>query len=290
VLGKTIRRLGVIANCTKPRAAEVLGRLRAKAKALGLEVLAEGEAARALRTGRRPKPGAMFRRIDALVALGGDGTMLRAVRELNGPDIPVLGVNIGALGFLTSVAEADLERALECLVAGYYTTSVRSIADCRGRRGGRTLRYRALNDVVLTQDGPARVVTLDLSIDGEPVSSVVCDGLIVSTPTGSTGHSLSAGGPVVAPASPVFVVTMICPHTLSTRPLVVPDQSAIGVRVTNSPGGVVLSVDGQVGNPLSAGDAIEVRRSPQSVRFVHLPRYSYFSVLRQKLHWRGSNV
>ena len=285
-----MRRLGVIANCTKPRAAEVLGRLGAKAEALGLELCAEGETAEVLRSGRRMEPGEMVAHIEALVALGGDGTVLRAVRELNGPDIPVLGVNIGGLGFLTSVAEQDLERALECLAKGDFTTGVRSVGQCRVSAAGQPLQYRALNDIVLTRGGPARVVTLDLSIDGEHISSVVCDGLIISTPTGSTGHSLSAGGPVVFPGAPVFVVTMICPHTLSTRPLVVPDRSVIVVRVTNSPGGMVLSVDGQVGNPLSAGDEVEVTRSAQSVRFVHLPRYSYPSVLRQKLHWRGSNV
>ena len=285
-----MKTIGVIANCGKPRAKDVLARLGRKARSLGLELLAPAETARLLPGARKVGGRRFFDAIEALVALGGDGTVLRAVRELDGRETPVLGVNIGSLGFLTSVAEEQLERALECLARGNYTTGVRSIAECEAGMGKRTAAYRALNDVVLTNGGSSRVVTLDLTVDGEDVASLVCDGLIISTPTGSTAHSLSAGGPIVLPGSPVFVLTSICAHTLSTRPLVVPERSVIVVRVAGSHGGMQLSVDGQVGCPLREGDRVTVRCSPQRVPFVHLPGYSYFSVLRQKLHWRGSIV
>ena len=127
-------------------------------------------------------------------------------------------------------------------------------------------------------------------VDNQEVGDFVCDGIIISTPTGSTGHSLSAGGPVLMPTSSDVVVTLICPHTLSTRPLVVPHDSVIEVRVMERAVGARLSVDGQVGQPLEIGDVVRATRSPQGVRFIHLPNYSYFTVLRQKLHWRGSNV
>jgi len=285
-----MKTIAVIANCGKPRAADMLKRLVRKAGELGMGVRADAEAARLCGAEGEVQMMESWDGISALVALGGDGTMLRAVRDLNGRDIPVLGVNIGGLGFLTSVAEQDLERAMECLAREECAVSARSVAECRARRGADALEYRALNDVVITHALSPRVATLDLALDGEEVSSLICDGLIVSTPTGSTGHSLSAGGPIVLPGARVLVVSSICAHTLSTRPLVVPDDSVLRVRVAACSGELALSVDGQVGSTLGRGDWVEVRRSRHSVRFLHLPGHSYFSILRQKLHWRGSNV
>jgi NAD+ kinase len=280
--------LGVIANCGKERAPEVLQRLRSKADELGLKLVADPATAVLMGI---PAEGALpFERMDALVVLGGDGTMLRAVRELQGRDIPVIGVNLGSLGFLTSVTETDLERALDCLVAGNYTTSSRAIAECDVRRGKESLgRHRALNDVVLVSASP-RVVDLRMSVNNEEVGHFICDGLVISTPTGSTGHSLSAGGPVLMPTARCFVVSLICPHTLSTRPLVLPDDATIRVTVADESGSPRMTADGQTSQSLAEGDVLEVTRSAQGVRFIHLPGYSYFSVLRHKLHWRGSNV
>ena len=285
-----MKTLGVIANGGKPSAPEVLRRLQAKAAGLGLDLLPDP--ATALLMG---KPGAatiqeVLDRVDAIMVLGGDGTMLRTFREMAGRDLPVIGVNLGSLGFLTSVAEHDLERALECITSGEFTTSLRAVGECVLERSGQMLGdYRFLNEVVVASQS-SRVVTLSLAVNGESVSHSVCDGLIVSTPTGSTGHSLSAGGPVVLPTARVFIVSLICPHTLSTRPLVLTDDAVIRVTVSNSSGPMSLTADGQVGQPLEEGDGITLRRSSRSIRFIHLPGYSYFTVLRQKLHWRGSNV
>ncbi len=215
--------------------------------------------------------------------------MLNAIRLLQGRDIPVLGVNLGSLGFLTSVAQQDLGRALNSLARDRFTTSRRTLADCVIRRAAKIVgRYRALNDIVIERGASSRIITLNLQVDGADVSSYMADGLIVSTPTGSTGHSLSAGGPILYPASRSFVISPICPHTLSVRPLVIPDDRRIAITAAQSAGNLQLTVDGQIGEPLRVGDRIEVRRSPHSIRFIHLPDYSYFAVLRQKLHWRGS--
>lgn len=285
-----MKTLGIVANCGKPRSAEVLRRLGDAARRSGIELLPESETCKLMGV---PSPGRWsdaLKRADALMALGGDGTMLRAVRELDGREIPLIGVNLGSLGFLTSVTEDLLERALECLAKGEYSTSERSLIECAAVREGKAVgHHKVLNDIVVTSSRP-RVVTLRMSVNGEEVGDFVCDGLIVSTPTGSTGHSLSAGGPVLLPEAKVFVVSLICPHTLSTRPLVLPDSAVIEIGVVGRSHGATLSADGQVTHPLATGDTLRIGKSPRGVRFIHLPGYSHFAVLRQKLHWRGSNV
>ena len=287
-----MKRIGVMANLNKPSVADVLRRLASRARALHMEVVVcDEETARLLPGSERCSLAELPGRIDVLAALGGDGTLLHAVRQLQGADTPVLGVNLGSLGFMTSVPLENLETALDTLAAGSYTLSVRALAACRLSRDGEVAaEYHALNDVVIGWGAASRVITLELRLDNEDVSSYVCDGLIVSTPTGSTGHSLSAGGPILHPMAPVFVVSLICPHTLSHRPLVVPDGSVLRVRVAAANKELLLAVDGQEQKPVEEGDVLEVWRSPYNVRLVHLPGYSYFAVLRQKLHWRGSSV
>lgn len=285
-----MKTIGVVANCGKEKARAVLGRLRTKANALGIQLLPEPETAALLGMTAVGSARDILRSAEIVMVMGGDGTMLSAVRALDGRDVPVIGVNLGALGFMTSVTEDKLEYALDCLMAGQYSTSLRTIIDCNVvRRGERISGYRALNDVVMTSVG-SRVATLRMMVNGEEVGDFMCDGLIISTPTGSTGHSLSAGGPILMPAARTLVASLICPHTLSTRPLVIPDDAVVDIDVVERSRGAKLAVDGQVGQELVVGDRVEIRRSEQGVRLIHLPGYSYFSVLRQKLHWRGSNV
>ncbi len=284
-----IKTIGIFANCQKPSALEALGKVADKARQHKLRLAACGETRRLLPEAEQMTPAEFIDKIDLLMAFGGDGTMLSAVRLLNGREAPVLGVNLGSLGFLTSVSQEDVERAIDCVAGGEFTVSRRSMTDCSVKRSSLEIcKYRALNDIVIDRGASLRVVTLNMAIDGEEVSSFVCDGLIVSTPTGSTGHALSAGGPVLHPESAVFVITLICPHTLSTRPLVVPDSRLIAVEVARNAGDLMLSIDGQIGEPLKTADRIEIRRSAASVQIVNLPDYSYFSVLRQKLRWCGS--
>ncbi len=286
-----MKNLGVIANTDKEDAPRVLSRLSEKAKELGIALFSNKETGALIECCDIVDVDTMSRKADAVLALGGDGTVLRTVRLLAGGDIPVMGINIGGLGFLTSVSQKQLDEALECIAWDNYSISSRSVIECAVRRNGEELaRYRALNDVVISTGGSLRVVTLDVSVNNESVTSYICDGLMISTPTGSTGHALSAGGPIIIPETKAFVIALICPHTLSSRPLLAPDTSAISVRVTNSNEEVPLSVDGQVGHSLKKGDTIETRKSRETVRFLHLPDYSYFSVLRQKLNWSGRNV
>lgn len=286
-----MKRIGVTANGSKPRAPEVLRRFAAHAHTLGLDlVTCDGTAA--LLPGAHAVPPADFAAsIDVLVAMGGDGTMLHAARLLDGHDIPLLGVNLGSLGFLTSVTDDRVEAALDILVQGGYHLSHRSTIDAVFHHEGLAAgTCRALNDVVIGWGETSRVVTLGLAIDGSPVGAFVCDGLIVSTPTGSTGHSLSTGGPVVHPESGVIVLNPICPHTLSNRPMVIPDDRHIAIEVIRSSKRQILVIDGQDHHQIVQGDRIEIARSPLGLRFIHLPGYNYFDVLRQKLHWRSSNV
>ncbi len=288
---KTIMKLGVFANCTKPRAGAVLGRLEDAAASVGMELVALGDATNLIPSVSPRAAGESLADLDAVIVLGGDGTMLAGVRALAGADIPLMGVNIGSLGFMTSLAEENLEKAILCLHKGRYVTTTRSQIQAVLRRGERVVtELRALNDMVITRGPSTRVVSLALAVNEDPVNSYICDGLIVATPTGSTGHSLSAGGPILMPDSHCFVASLICPHTLSSRPLVIPDERRLSVTVVAAEPGVLMSVDGQVAEALAVGDRVEVTCAPTRVRFLHLPDYDYFDVLRQKLHWTGSHV
>lgn len=286
-----MKKIGVMANLKKPRVAQVLRRVGDAAHSAGVALVAAGKTADMLKAARKVRRESVVRGSDALMVLGGDGTMLRAARMLDGRDIPLIGVKIGGLGFLTSVTEERLEDVFRHLAANRYSLSKRALADCAVKRHGKTIAaYRAFNDVVIRNGESGRVITLEVSLDREQVSPYICDGIIISTPTGSTGHSLSAGGPIVKPGTAALVISFLCPHTLSSRPLVVPDTNLISVVVARSSGPSRLSVDGQVGQKLKEGDKVEVKKSRKAVKLVQLPDYSYVAVLRQKLHWRGSNV
>lgn len=286
---KAFRRIGVVANSRKPEAKDVLRRVADRASHHGLTLVTCDDTGDLLPEAERVAPGASFGgAIEGLLACGGDGTLLSAIRAIGSETVPVMGVNLGSLGFMTSVPEPDTERALDALATGDYTTSTRSWMRCRILRNGeQRATAQALNDIVVGWGESSRVVTLSAYIDDTRITSYTCDGLILSTPTGSTGHSLSAGGPIVHPETPAFVMNVICPHTLSTRPLVMPDRCRITITVDHAPKKLILSIDGQETEPVREGDRIEVERHPQPVRFLHLPGYDYFAVLRQKLGWRG---
>jgi len=286
-----MKSIGVLANTRKTEAADALRRLAAQARTLGLTLAAGGETAALLPDLTPVAEDRLPEQIDALLVLGGDGTLLSAVRLLRGRDTPILGINIGSLGFMTSVPQPDLERAVATLAAGRFVLEARQMLECRLRRGDRVEGpWHGLNEIVIGWGASSKMVTLELAVDGEAATDYVCDGMIVSTPTGSTGHSLSAGGPILHPNTAAFVVDVVCPHALGSRPLVIPDQARIDIPVAESSKLLLFAVDGQEQHPLAQGDRLELRRSPRCVRFIHLPGYSYFAVLRQKLHWRGSSL
>ncbi len=225
---------------------------------------------------------------DALVVMGGDGTLLAASHLVDRP-VPVLGVNFGSLGFLTEITMAELYPALEGVLRGEYKYEERRMLRARVHPAGdgETTGF-VLNDVVITKAALSRIIELDVAVDGLFVSAFRADGLIVSSPTGSTAYNLAAGGPILHPTLDAVVLTPICPHMLTNRPLVVSDRSAIEVRLrTAREGEVHMTLDGQRGVPLRGGDVVTVTRSPRTIRLVKAPR-DYFEVLRTKLKWGES--
>ena len=226
--------------------------------------------------------------IDLLVTFGGDGTLLRGARRLRGREVPILGVNFGRVGFLTAVARDGAAAALTSFAAGEHRLSVRSalVATVRDTSGTPRVDHAALNDVVLHKGGVARVVRFQVLIDGEQMGPISADGLVVSTPTGSTAYSLSAGGPVVVPTLDAMVVTPICAHSLGMRPLVVRADAVVRIepldmRVND----MLVSFDGQESATLAPGEQLEVRMAPWRVVLVRLGEPGFFPRLREKLHW-----
>lgn len=222
---------------------------------------------------------------DLVVVLGGDGTLMSIARaQRNG--VPILGVNLGGLGFLTEINRGELYPCMVEILAGRFETEERSLVDVELKRSsGGTLAYRALNDVVVTKSALARIIDLRVEVDARLVARYRSDGLILSTPTGSTAYNLSAGGPIVFPSLPVVVITPICPHTLSHRPLVVPESSLIEVKLETREEEVYLTVDGQEGTTLEATDRVFVRSSATRARLVRVSGRSFYDSLRSKLRW-----
>ncbi len=224
------------------------------------------------------------------IVLGGDGTLLRVARLLgattDGADTPLLGVNLGTLGFLTEIPATHLYPSLEAILAGQYREDRRHRLAAAVWRGGECLlRGDAWNEAVIGKGALARIVNFDLHIDGKAVSAYRADGLIISTATGSTAYSLSAGGPVLDPRVKALVITPICPHTLSNRPLIVRDTSQVEVLLRAPAGATYLTLDGQEGLELAAGDRVTCEQSAHCVNLVRLPEYSFFDVLKHKLKW-----
>ncbi len=223
---------------------------------------------------------------DALVVVGGDGTILRAARAGAPRGIPVLGVNVGGFGFLAEVGLEDLPDALERLVAGRYVVEERMMLAAEVVREGATAqRFLALNDMVVTKSGYARLMPIRTCVNGEHLATYLADGLIVSTPTGSTAYSLSAGGPILNPGVRALVVTPICPHTLTARPVVIDADDVTTVEIPAGVDGVLLTVDGQLGCPLQGGDEVRVRRAEERARLVRLRPPSFYDLLRRKFAW-----
>jgi NAD+ kinase len=223
---------------------------------------------------------------DLVIVAGGDGTLLSAARLAGPLGIPILGVNFGGLGFMTELQPEELYTALERLLRGDYEIEEREALRVRFRRGRKLLgEFALLNDAVVTKTALARMLVIELRIDGELVATYTSDGLIVATPTGSTAYNLSAGGPILDPRMSAFVIAPICPHAMSYRPLVVPGGVRIEVTLRSLTEEAYLTLDGQVGFPMKQLDTIVIDRHPRSVRLVRVARRGFFEVLQRKLHW-----
>jgi NAD+ kinase len=279
--------LGVVGNPSYRDLKTVLGHLAQAAPRLGFTLYTEQRIA-ALWPEPGPPPLDRAPRLDCLVTLGGDGTLLRGARTLDGAGTPILGVNLGRVGFLTTANSQTLDWALDAMVRGAYATESRlalapSIEDNTGKRRAEPI---VLNDAVVHKGGVARVIRLGVSVDGEAVGQYSADGIVVATPTGSTAYSLSAGGPIVVPGVDAIVVTAICPHTLAVRPLVVPSTSRVVVEpVPPWTEDVLVSFDGQVGTTMHPGDRLVVERAADPVLLVRLGPEGFFARMRKKLQW-----
>lgn len=223
--------------------------------------------------------------VDVAIVLGGDGTMLNAARRLARYRVPLVGVNQGRLGFMTDIARSDMLTCMEDLLDGRFIPETRMLLDAEVVRDGNEVAANlALNDVVLDKGAIGRMIEFELFIDGEFIYNLRADGLIVSTPTGSTAYSLSANGPILHPQVAGIALVPLCPHALTNRPILVGDQADIELRITHATD-CRVHFDGQVTVDLAKSDSLKLRRSDYSIRFLHPPGYSYFAMLRQKLQW-----
>lgn len=250
-----------------------------------IELLADPELAAATGWPATPRE-EMGRRAELMLVLGGDGTLIHAARMVRGRPVPILGVNLGSLGFLTEVPRTELFPRLAETLAGKARLHTRMKLACRLHRGGKVMvEDEVLNDVVINKGALARIADHEVSLDGQFMTTFKSDGVIIATPTGSTAYSLAAGGPILHPALECAVVTPICPHALTQRPFVVPGDQMVSVVLRSEVADVYLTLDGQTGHALRQGDRLEVWRSPNRTVLVGNPNIDYFGILRQKLHW-----
>ena len=285
-----MKRIGIVANVSK---AECLPMARSIVEALtrrGLEVVFEPkESAAAVFPDGPPPQNGQFAESEMVLSLGGDGTFLKSVRLVGEHDVPILGVNLGRLGFLAEFSAQDFVPSLDRILAGDYRIDERMALTATLIREGTAIRTeRALNDVVVHVAGVSRLAVLETLIDNEYLTTYEADGLIVATPTGSTAYSLSAGGPIMDPSIAAIIITPICPHALSNRPIVVPSRRVVTVTPRYIPEGVTVTVDGQTVVEMFCGDALTVAASKKSVKLITTDEASYFEILRSKLGWGGS--
>jgi NAD+ kinase len=223
--------------------------------------------------------------VDAVAVFGGDGTFLYAARMVSARSIPILGINLGSLGFLTEVKLDRMREAFEGLLSGDYKLEDRMLLEVEVLKNGNSLaRYLALNDAVINKGALARIIELEVSVDSQLVTMTRADGIIISTPTGSTGYSLSAGGPILHPTLEALIITPICPHTLTNRPVVVSDAAVVGICLRRGKD-VMLTVDGQVGMALEQGDCLRIGKAKAVIRLIQSEASPFFKLLREKLKW-----
>ncbi len=275
-----IKKIGIILNTRKKKSLPLSRKIARFIKKKGLLVLDE------LKVGRENA----VKDCDLLVTLGGDGTLLNAIKYINKKNMPIIGINVGDFGFMTEIGPGEALEILDKTLKGKSHFSFRSLLEIFLYRNNKKIGiFKALNDAVITKEAVSRIMTLRIDIDGKFVTSYLCDGLIVATPTGSTAHSLSAGGPIVQPTTPCVVISPICPHTLSNRPLVVNENSQISVSPTGKEARkIMLTVDGQEFIPLEEKDILKIKKSLKKIRLISSDKRDYFEILREKLKWGGT--
>ena len=285
-MNRNIRRIGIIAKPKLTTVATVVHQLTDWCTARRIQVLLDKDTAALAGEAEGLERNDLVAASDLIVVLGGDGTLLSVARVLDSHSVPILAVNFGSLGFLTEITLEELLATLESVLAGKATSQARMMIDIEVlRESGCFAEYRALNDVVLTKGALARIIDIDVNIDDQFVATYKADGLIVSTPTGSTAYALSAGGPIVYPTLGAMLVTPIASHTLTFRALVVPDGVTVEMSLKATQESVYLTVDGQVGLALKGEDRIRVRKSAIALELIESSNKNFFDILRRKLKW-----
>jgi NAD+ kinase len=282
-----VKRIGLIAKPHAPGLPELLQRLVPWLAQRHAKVFLETETAAAIGASPGYEKTVLLDCVDCIVVLGGDGTLLSVARLLEERDIPILGINMGSVGFLTETTVSDLYASLERILAGHHTVQQRiRLKTFLHRNGERIPQPVVLNDVVINKGALARIISLETYVDGLYLTTYRADGLIVSTPTGSTAYSMAAGGPILHPNIHALILTPICPYTLGQRPLVLPDTVKIEVVLQTSDEDVLVTLDGQVGTTLHYGEVVEIQRAAKPVQLIRpLKRDHYFRILRRKLKW-----
>ena len=281
--------VGIVANLDKRNAVDQAERVAEMIREEGGSVFYEDGLADAL-SGDCPvfSLEKISREIEAVVVLGGDGTMIRTFRRLARKEIPLLGINLGGLGFLTEVRLDRAGEALSDLIGDKLQVQKRNTLEGFYRRDGIDKEFfTALNDVVIGKGGLARVIQMEAFVDDKYLTSYMADGIIMATPTGSTAYSLSAQGPIISPETDVFLLNPICPHTLTNRPIIIDGKRSIRIRMITTPEGTCLTVDGQIGLPLKEGDEVIVRKGRNELHLLTAPGMSFYGILRSKLNWGG---
>jgi NAD+ kinase len=284
--GARFRKVAIVAKLSSREALKLAIALERSLKQRGIAVTFDAATAVSIGRPDRHPTDRIARVSDLVLVLGGDGTLLSVARRAPS-STPVLGINVGILGFLAGLKRGEALSRLDEVLAGGFREDRRLRLDVTVAEGPHKGTYRALNDAVLNKEALARISTFSISLSGRRVAEFRADGIIVSTPTGSTAYNLSAGGPILHPALPALLVTPICPHTLAARPLVVPASTEIGLTVTNRPRreGVYLTLDGQEGFPIGRGTPVEVRASASRVTLLRPPERDHFDNLAEKLNW-----
>jgi NAD+ kinase len=281
--------VGLIAHTRKAQSADLVRGVCDEFARADLPVVVESATAQLVGATSAATVADLARDTDLLVVLGGDGTILNTVRQLEQVMKPIFGINVGTLGFLTCAPAAEYVAAVRCIAAGEMTFSDRTLLDVSVDEHGAQRVSTGLNDVVLSRGAISRLIKLRTKVDGEELTEFNADGLIIATPTGSTAYSLSAGGPIVAPESGALVITPICPHVLTNRSIIVGEDSVIEVDAEpDNP--VYLTIDGGEPIELDPGAVVKIRKSPHKLPLAAMPGVSFFGVVRQKLKWSGSNV
>lgn len=289
----TFRHIGIIGKHGAPTVGDTLTRLIAYLRGRGLTISLDAGAAEQHPGADLPvlERGELAEQCDLAIAIGGDGTILNAGRSLADAGVPLVGINLGRLGFLADVSPDSMTEQLDHILDGNYAAEERSLLHATVCRGERELSGSdALNDVVVHKRDVARMIELEVHIDGRLLSSQRADGLIVATPTGSTAYALSGGGPILHPFLDAMVLVPICPHSLNNRPIVINEASEISIVVhTNTYAQAQITCDGQVNFALTPGDRVHIRRKAKRLRLIHPPGYDYFEILRRKFHWGSSS-